>query len=86
MDTTLPKIPESTLEGITAYIEERRPPGGFLRAVLENNLSESFGRADENNQAALLAIVQYIYWKIPGPCWGSPDKVNAWLRGDSNAN
>jgi len=73
-------IPEMTLASITNYVERRVPPSSFLQAVLSNNLRESFACADENNRAAMFEIVSYCYWKIPADCWGSPEKVAAYLR------
>lgn len=72
-------IPQSTLDGINAYVREGIPTGGFLYAVLTNDLSGAFGRADQENTAAMREIVAYVYNKIPSACWGSPEKVSAWL-------
>jgi hypothetical protein len=52
--------------------------GDFLRAVLENNLTEAFGRADEYNLRTLHAIVAYVYNELPSPSHGSPEKVRTW--------
>ena len=68
------------LETLYNYIDEGCPTGGFLNAVLSNNLKESFGRADNFNQEHLHDIVQFLYNEAPGPCWGSPDKVKAWIE------
>jgi len=56
------------------------PVGGFLSAVLSNNLSEAVGRADLENLWAIPAIVAYLYNEVPGACWGSPAKVKAWPK------
>jgi hypothetical protein len=74
-------MPYPTAESIDEYIANRRPPGGFLHAVLSNNLMESFKRADEHNQAGLVTIVAYLYYHAPSDCWGSLKKVEAWLKG-----
>lgn len=63
------------------YIEHGIPPGGFLRAVLENDLREAFGRADQYNRECLFEIVGWLYNESPSTCWGSPEKVAAWLAG-----
>lgn len=76
MSAIRPKI----IGSIRAYADEGRPTGGFLRAVLSNDLKEAFGRADEENQAAMLEIVQYCYNEIPSVCWGSPEAVTSWLE------
>jgi len=62
------------------YIDERREPGGFLKAVLSNDLINAVGRADTKNRADLAEIVQYCYNELPSRAWGSPEKVKAWLE------
>ena len=71
-------IPEITRESIDAWVHDARPTGGFLRAVLENNLREAFARADHENSAAMHDIVSYLYNEFPGLCWGSPESVAEW--------
>ena len=60
-------------------MREHTPTGGFLRAALENDLKETCFCADDRNQALLYLIVKYLYNEIPSKCWGSPEKVQAWL-------
>jgi len=64
---------------IDRYANDHVPTGGFLEAVLGNNLRESFARADEGNIRDMFEIVKYCYNEIPGICWGSPERVRAWL-------
>ena len=78
---TCKMIPKHTLGGIKRYVENRIPPGGFLTAVLENNLRKSFGQADKENREALFEIVCHCYKELPYNCWGSPEKVKNWLLG-----
>ena len=68
------------LEGLRQYVDNHVPTGSFLQAVLENNLTEAFGRADEENRRNLFEIVQFCYHKLPLECWGSKEKVEAWLQ------
>ena len=68
------------LESLKRYIDQGIPTGGFLSAVLENNLSEAFGRADEHNCETLFHICGFIYNEIPRAAWGSEAKVKAWLE------
>ena len=72
-------IRDNMMEAIRRYIDHGIPPGDFLTAVIENNLSEAVGRADDQNCANLPAFVAYFYNEAPGPCWGSPEKRRAWI-------
>ena len=72
-------IPKNTLAGLKRYAKDRIHPGGFLIAVLENNLRKSFRQADKANREALFEIVCHCYNKLPSICWGSPEKVENWL-------
>ena len=72
--------PTIVVESLRLYVEERIPPGDFLYAVLTNDLRESFGRADEENRAAMFEIVAYCWNHIPCTCWGSPERVREWLN------
>lgn len=73
-------------ESINDYVKNGVPTGGFLKAVLENNLSESMGRADESSHENLFSICEYIYCYVPMECWGSPEKVLAWLKKKSEGS
>ncbi len=74
------RIKSITMDSLDRYVNQRIPTGGFLEAVLSNNLREALGRADDENAAALRDIVAYIYNELPGACWGSPERVDAWLN------
>jgi hypothetical protein len=71
---------EDIKEALDEYVRIGRPTGDFLRAVLSNNLAESFGRADMQNRHDMFEIVNYVYNELPGAAWGSPEKVKAWLK------
>lgn len=71
-------LPVSIYQSLLLWVEHGTMPGGFLRACLENNLAGAVNRADPESLAALRQIVTYIYWEIPGNCWGSPAKVMLW--------
>lgn len=71
---------QSILDAIDRYAKKHCPVGDFLYSVLTNNLTESFGRADEENKSDLEKIVYYCNWHIPRVCWGSPEKVKKWLE------
>lgn len=89
---TIPELPDETpalienvpahlLKGLRDYALHHIPTGCFLRSVLENNLYEAVCHADVNvSLPALRPIVIYVYNALPAPCWGSPEKVKAWLE------
>ncbi len=68
-------ISPNTIDTINSYVTKGLPAGGFVTAVLENNLLQAFARADDMNTAHMREIVTYCYNEIPSGCWGSPDKV-----------
>ena len=73
-------IPARMMQALTRYVDDHCPVGDFLTAVLRNDLREACGRADEENLANLPAFVAYLYNEAPAACWGSAEKVAAWLK------
>lgn len=71
-------IPDRMMGGLERWIVHGTPPGDFLTAVLNNDLREAIGRADDENMRNLPAFVAYLYNEAPGQCWGSPEKVELW--------
>jgi hypothetical protein len=74
----LAKLPERIQNGLYQYVRYGTVPGSFLRAVLENNLMETYHQADPESLLCLKDILHYVYWEIPGPCHGSPEIVKRW--------
>jgi len=74
-------IPEYTLRAIRRYVEFHEETGGFLKAVLSNQLQESFSRADDHNLAAMQSIVMLVFNRVPAACHGSPEAYEEWLDG-----
>lgn len=73
-------IPARIIQALHRYIDKHQRVGGFLTAVLSNDLAGSIRRADTDNLRALFSIVAYLYYEAPGPCWGSPEAVRRWLE------
>lgn len=69
------KIPAHTLGALQRYVENKYMPGGFLTAVLSNDLFGAVGRADSENIEALAEIVKFVYNRMPSNSWGSADKM-----------
>jgi len=82
MDARL--CPVNIQESVKAYVEGR-PTGGFLRAVLENNLLEAVCRADIDNSVLLYAIVAFVNDEVADAMWGSPEAVAKHLHACAGA-
>jgi len=72
-------IPQRMMDAIDRYINQGIPPGDFLTAVISNDLKEALSRADEENLVNLPAYLGYFCNEAPAPCWGSEEKMKAWL-------
>lgn len=75
-----PEVPQGIISGLINYGWDRIPTGGFLRAVLENDLKQACARADDVNRHRLFDIVNLMYNELDFDCQGSPEKVKAWLE------
>jgi len=75
-------IKKSTWDTLQRYVEQRIPTGGFLYAVLTNDLFEAMGKADEKNRVALHQICMLVYNELPSVCWRTHEKVEEWLNGE----
>jgi len=71
-------MPGGIRDALDNWAQHGWPPGGFVLAVLHNDLSGAVGRADQWSMEALKTIVSYVYNELPSPCWGSTEKVEAW--------
>jgi len=72
-------IKECTLNSINDYVQWGYEPGGFVKAVLANDLMAAVGRADSENLLTLHAICTYVYNEIPGNLQGSWEAVKEHL-------
>lgn len=75
-------IPERMMDGLNRYIHAHVEPGGFLRAVLQNNLKEACGMADDENLKNLPAFVSFLYNHAPMNCWGSRKIYDQWVKNE----
>ena len=75
------RIPMDMATALVRYAIDRTPVGGFLTAVLENDLKGAAARADGTNKALLVNYAQAMMWAMPSQCQGSPEKVDRWIAG-----
>ena len=68
------------IEGLIRYVNDKIPTGDFLYAVLCNDLTQSFARADWMNTRHMSKIVTYVYTYVPMVAKGNKEKVDEWLK------
>jgi hypothetical protein len=69
---------------VERYFVIRIPPGGFLTALLSNDLMESFARADDENADNMRQWAMFLYNYAPQGSFRSPDAVRRWLNPESD--
>lgn len=67
-------------EALENYLMRGLQPGGFVTAVLANNLRLATGRADHWNRENLFKIVDEVTYKVPDIAWGNSTRVKEWLE------
>lgn len=73
-------VPAHLRAGLWRYLSQRIRTGGFLEAVLRNDLADAVCRADPAlSLTELKAIVLFLRTYAPSSAWGSPEAVEAWL-------
>ena len=80
LDVALQMLPEHGRDTMKNYIMHGIPTGNFLSALMSNDLCETFGRADEFNRPRIYDYVFFLYNYAPSTCWGSREKVDAWIK------
>lgn len=68
------------IESIERYVQHGIEPGSGTRAILENDLASAVAHCDPESQFLLAEIMKYIYNKTPMECWGSRQRVDAWIK------
>ena len=76
----LDMIPSHIRGAVERYVEEGIEPGGFLSAVIKNDLVNAIGRADSINKEHLEDIVRWFYNYAPADCWGSEENMREWIK------
>lgn len=75
----LASLPPHLQPGLARYIFEHVRPGQFLQAFLRNDLAEALRRGDPIALRHLLQIMWFFDNVAPETCWGSAERVEAWL-------
>lgn len=72
-------IPGYMAGGIERYVMRGVPCGDFLTALLSNDFMEAVAHADDENQSALAGWAKFLYNYTPPGCYGSPQRLAAWI-------
>lgn len=72
-------VPEHIRDGLENYLVHGIEPGGFLMAVLTNNLYGSVFSADSININRIPHIVSFLH-TVPSICIGNIENVRMWMN------
>lgn len=73
------QVPLHIRGALERYVNNRIAPGGFLTALLANDLMESMGRADHINKRYIFEICNWVYNCAPRNCHGSYEAIDNWI-------
>ncbi len=73
-------IPDHMHGALWNYLHYGIEPGGFLSAVLQNDLTGAYSCADQKNTYAMRDWVLLLYNEIPHGAWGSLGKFHNWMQ------
>ena len=68
------------LKSITNYVMHGVPLSSFFTHVFQNDFVQAVVRADQFNSTQLLTYAQMLWNSVPTLCWGSPERVQEWIR------
>ena len=75
------KVPEHPRDGLVRYFSSGILPGGFLQAVLCNNLPQAMARhaGSPAHAAYTIGVLHgFLFEYAPPSSWGTREKVLAW--------
>jgi len=73
-------LPQHTCISLQQYLLKGWDPGGFLSAVLMNDMMLAVTRADPVNRKFLWDIGRWVYTQAPPGSWGSREMVLNWMN------
>jgi len=82
LDFSKTSLTVETQAGLSRYILDHKEPGGYLRAVLENDLMTAIQTADPQNLKQLKNLCKWIFNNAPGDSWGDQFTVDNWIYGE----
>jgi hypothetical protein len=71
-------VPQDIIDSLNRWRDHGIQPGGFLTAVLRNDLKGAVNRADENNMHIIPDIVFVLYNDYPSAMSGYEEVMRDW--------
>jgi hypothetical protein len=72
---------EHLIDGLARFFNNGLRPGGFLCAVLANDLKDAIVRAKGTSFEALPSLIELLNMHAPAPAWGSQEAFDSWRGG-----
>ena len=80
-ETKYDRLPEHMQHVAKEYVETGIVyAGSFMWYVLTNNLVDSYGQADEINQARMFDWAMWLYNDAPRGCWRTESNIKEWAE------
>ena len=73
-------IPSHMHGSVVRYLDDGIEPGGFLYAVLTNDLFGAVGKADYINKEHLKEWCSFVWMDMPSISWGDQETVEEWMK------
>ena len=73
-------VPEHIRPCIESYVLNGWQPGGFVTAVLLNDLFRASARADHENYGSLALITRWVFNNLPEECYGTEQNMEDWMK------
>ncbi len=74
------KIPSHFIAGLERYLAFGIHPGGFMRAILSNDLVDVINRADADALSCLRPLSLLVFDCIDTRAWGTRQRVDEWME------
>jgi hypothetical protein len=81
-----PEVPLRLRYELAVYLADARPPGPFLRAVLENDLHAAMSNADDEALRSLRSLERLVCAHVPAVARGNEWNVYYWCSGDEEVS
>ena len=74
------RIRDQIRDALLNYRDYHWTVGGFLTALLENDLAGAAMRADNVNRSVLADLADFVRFELPAKCRGSEEAVKRWVE------